>query len=472
MSNSYFITTAIPYVNSKPHVGFAQELLIADAIARTHRQNGNQTVLQTGTDDNAFKNVISAKEAGIDPIDFVNANAKQFEKLIQDLNIKADLFVRTSSIDHAKSVQYFLSQLASEDVFVKSYEGLYCQDCEDFYKEKDLINGVCPDHKKTPHKTNEENVFFRLSKYQSEIYSLIESDRLKITPKSKKNEILRFIEFGLEDISLSRSARRNQNWGISYPGHSDQTVYVWIDALINYISGVGYGRGENWKKVWNDDTHKVHVIGKNVWKFHAIYWIGLLLSAKLPLPNEVVIHGFLTNAGEKISKSLGNGADPLDLIQKYGVDAVRFYLLQSLSTEDDADFVEENLLATYNSELANKFGNLVSRFLALRAKLDQNPTYEPKSFSPILSFKDAGLEAFKIIGILNSEINQVKPWELLKAGETSRYKEYLERWQLQLFEVEHLLKCIIPDGCDRFLRLLEKNRPHFDQLFPRKNSKS
>lgn len=303
MPNSYFITTAIPYVNSKPHVGFAQELLIADAIARTCRQNGFSAILQTGTDDNAFKNVISAKELGVDPIDFINTNARQFEELLPALNIKANLFVRTSSLEHATSVRYFLSRLQDEDIYTAPYDGLYCQGCEDFYKERDLINGLCPDHKKPPGKINERNIFFRLSIYQSKIYSLIESDRLKITPRSKKKEILSFISSGLEDISLSRSALRNQNWGIPYPGHADQIVYVWIDALINYISGLGYGSGESWQKVWNEETYKIHVIGKNVWKLHAIYWIGLLLSAKLPLPNEIAIHGFLTIAGEKISKS-------------------------------------------------------------------------------------------------------------------------------------------------------------------------
>lgn len=468
MSNSLFVTTTIPYVNSKPHVGHAQEFALADAIARFHRQRNRKVILQSGTDDNAFKNVIAAKEAGITPKEFVDQNSKKFERLLDLLNVKTDHFVRTASPGHFKGVIEFLRHLRNEDVYLSPYEGLYCQGCEDFYNERDLIEGRCPDHKTIPQKTNEQNVFFKLSKYQNEIYALIKSDKVKITPSHKKTEILKFIEVGLSDISLSRSAQRSVGWGIPFPGQPDQVVYVWIDALINYLSGLGYGQNLEWKKIWNEETHKIHVIGKNVWKFHAIYWIGLLLSAGLPLPNEIIIHGFLTCDGVKISKSLGNGADPALIIQKYGADAVRFYLLQTLSFDEDSDFVEAHLENSYNSELANKFGNLVSRLLALRSKV---PDFHPnlaKSENPFFEdFRTGTKNAFSLIDDVNKEINDLKPWELLKSEDLCPLTIQLKDWLKKLGIISFLLEPVIPLGCEKLDAWLEKS-VFSGQLYPRK----
>lgn len=267
-----------------------------------------------------------------------------------------------------------------------------------------------------------------------------------------------FLRQGLSDISLSRSSLRTHGWGIPFPDHSDQTVYVWIDALINYLSGAP----ENWR----EDVFKVHVIGKNVWKFHAIYWPALLLSAGLPLPNEIVVHGFLTNEGTKISKSLGNGIDPLAVISRHGVDALRFYLLGILSFEQDADFVEEKLLSVYNSELANKLGNLVSRVLTLAKDLDLREGFQVVRLD--IEYKDLRKEAFERINDINSQINDLKPWELLKSGRTEELQKHLSKWFNQLWVISHLLEPIIPDGAQRLSQSLINRKNEIKQLYPRR----
>jgi methionyl-tRNA synthetase len=240
--------------------------------------------------------------------------------------------------------------------------------CEDFYQEKDLINGRCPDHGKPPKPVHEENVFFRLSSYQTDIEDLIASDRLRVTPLERKNEVLRFIRSGLQDISVSRSAERSGGWGIPVPGDRSQVIYVWIDALINYVTGLGFGVGSDWERTWHEATWKVHVIGKNVWKFHAVYWPALLLSAQLPLPNELFVHGFLTENGRKISKSLGNSIDPFEYQSQFGTDGLRHYLLKATSPFEDGDFSSSRIASVYRSDLANGLGNLVRRVTSLSSK--------------------------------------------------------------------------------------------------------
>lgn len=455
---SYFITTAIPYVNSKPHVGHAQEFILADSIARYYRGQGHQVFYQSGTDDNATKNVLAARGLSVSVRDFVDSNAEKFERLLFLLDAKPDIFVRTSSQKHFAYVDRFIRALNSDDLYVSTYSGLYCAGCEDFYNEQDLTEGLCPDHQQKPEQIEEHNVFFKLSKYQNQIINLIESDTIKIVPVGKKKEILSFLKQGLSDISLSRSSLRTHGWGIPFPDHSDQTVYVWIDALINYLSGAP----ENWQ----EDVYKVHVIGKNVWKFHAIYWPALLLSAGLPLPNEIVIHGFLTNEGTKISKSLGNGIDPLDIVTCYGVDALRFYLLGTLSFEQDADFVEKNLVGAYDSELANKLGNLASRVLTLAKDFDLKPDFYEERLN--VSYKDLRKEAFEKIKSINLQINSIKPWELLRSGRTEKLKEYLSEWVHQLWIVSRLLDPIIPDGAKRLSQSLISRKNGIEQLYPRR----
>lgn len=467
MSNKYFITTSIPYVNSNPHVGHAQEFVLADSLARFYRQQNAEVILQSGTDDNAYKNVLSAKEAGVETKDFVDQNARSFEVLLDQLNVKTDYFVRTSSIEHAEGVDTFLKRLSQNDVYENSYAGLYCQGCEDFYNPSELLNGLCPDHKTAPEEIEEKNIFFRLSRYQETIFNLIQTNRVLIKPESRKKEILNFISKGLTDISISRSSNRSSGWGIPFPGYPDQVVYVWIDALINYLTGAGFGRNEDWKSIWSEDVYKVHVIGKNVWKFHAIYWIGLLLSAELPLPNEIFIHGFLTNNGVKISKSLKNGGNVLKLIQDYGSDPLRYYLLSSLSFNDDSDFSEEQLLKVYNSDLANKLGNLVSRILTLRNRvLKKSDNYISKSYTN-KDFLQGVQEAFQIIHRLNSEIDTAKPWELLKQEGDTQLVKFLEVWIGDIDRIRFCITPVLPNAAGKIGEYISTPTRELKPLFPR-----
>lgn len=477
MNSKVYITTSIPYVNAAPHVGHAQEFILADTIARLYRLRGDSVVLQTGTDENAFKNVASAKAAGAEPLEFVTANAAKFRRLAGQLQISYGEFIRTTEERHTRGVQHFWRSLKPKDLQVKSYRGLYCQGCEDFYQEKDLPGGLCPDHKTKPNAVEEENTFFRLSQYQARLDHLISTDKIRIVPQFRKNEVLSFIRQGLQDISVTRDAARSGGWGIEVPGKKNQIVYVWIDALVNYLSGQGFGTNDHWKEVWNARTRKIHVIGKNVWKFHAVYWPALLLSAGLPVPDEIIIHGFLTVDGEKISKSLGNSVDPSKVVSSLGPDALRNYLLSHLSLFQDADFSEERLEAAYNADFANNLGNLVSRLAAVSKKVpygihvERNSTFDVNKLNQILSNYE--LQAFaqtlwNRLSTINAEINRTKPWELVKAESHQQVKELLAKWADEVFAVASLLSCFIPGGAEAVRNVLECGLDRLDgPLFPR-----
>lgn len=448
MDKPIFITTTIPYVNSNPHVGHAQEFVVADCIARLYRQRGCQVRFQTGTDENASKNVVAAKKAGISIQEFVDQNAAVFRRLVEALDISTDTFIRTTEPRHRKGVELFWSQLNPEDLYARSYEGLYCVGCEDFLLEKDLVAGICPDHRAVPEAIKEENIFFRLSRYQKQLEELIESDVIRIVPVTRKNEVLRFIQQGLQDISLTRSKDRSEGWGIPVPGNPDQIIYVWIDALINYLTGQGFGEGDEWEKIWHEQTRKIHVIGKNVWKFHAVYWPALLLSAGLPLPNEIVVHGFLTNDGVKISKSLGNSVDPFQVIANYGSDAVRHFLVTCVPIFADSDFSTERLAQSYTIDLANRLGNLYSRLRVLCEKADfsrwvKSPSAvsnQVESLLQLYGLAEIAQLAWGEIDRLNAEVSEQRPWELLKKNESERIYTLLEDWIRRLHWTVKLLE--------------------------------
>ncbi len=472
-----YITTTIPYVNSKPHIGFALELAQADALCRYYRQQGQDVFFQTGSDDNAFKNVISAKNNGVPVADFVDRNSAAFLELSQTLQISYENFIRTSGPQHRQSVARFWRHLNPEDLYQRDYTGLYCFGCEDFLQEKELIDGFCPEHRTAPVAIAEKNFFFRLSRYQSRLETLIADDVIKIYPNRCKNEVLSFIRSGLHDISVSRSADRVDNWGITVPDHPDQIIYVWIDALINYLSGLDYDQGENYRKYWNRDSLKIHVIGKNVWKFHAIYWPALLLSAGLPLPDKIFVHGFFTVNGQKIGKSLGNGIDPTDIVRSYGVEALRYYLFEAVQPFNDCDFSIEKLIAVYNTHLANGIGNLFSRLLTLGWKSGYR--YAPKK---TLSETDRqyvrSVESFRFDDVLNQirdevtainrEIDQSKPWELLKNSEIFRIHQLLSDWYNRFDRIGERLTPFLPQSSAKIKNSLH-DVEHFagEQLFPR-----
>ncbi|MFC7593395.1 methionine--tRNA ligase [Nonomuraea antimicrobica] len=350
-----YITTTIPYVNARPHLGHALELVQADVLARHHRRLGEPVRFQTGTDDNSLKNVLAAEAEGVPVRELVDRNAAAFEGLRGTLDLSFDSFIRTSAHHGHRAGVAEIWRATAHDLYQRHYEGLYCVGCEQFYPQ-----GPCPDgHEQPLQRVSEENWFFRLSRYQDALLDLIGSGRLRIEPVARRNEVLAFVEAGLADISVSRSAARVKGWGIPVPGDPGQVVYVWWDALANYVTALdGGGAYERW---WVREPRKVHLMGKGVIRFHAVYWPAMLLSAGRPLPTDIFVHDYLTAGGRKLSKSSGDPADPVALVAAYGVDAVRWWLLREVPRVGDADFTEARLAARADEDLANGLGNLVNR---------------------------------------------------------------------------------------------------------------
>ncbi|MBI5045706.1 MAG: methionine--tRNA ligase [Candidatus Niyogibacteria bacterium] len=361
MSKNFYITTAIAYVNAPPHMGFAKEAAMADVIARYNKLLGKEVYFLTGTDEHGAKIARSAEKEGVPVRDFVDGNSLKVRDLLRTLNISNNDFIRTSDeARHWPAAVLIWKKLAERgDIYKKSYQGLYCVGHEAFITEKDLIDGKCADHGQAPEVIEEENYFFRLSKYTDKIKSAVESGEMEIVPVSRKNEILALLAEGLEDVSFSRPSR-DISWGVPVPEDPEQTMYVWCDALTNYISALGFGSGhdELFQNFWPAD---IHLIGKDILRFHAAIWPAMLLSAGLPLPKKIVAHGFITSGGQKMSKTLGNVVDPFAMVGKYGAEAVRYFLLRETSTFEDGDFTEDKLRDAYNANLANGLGNLVSR---------------------------------------------------------------------------------------------------------------
>lgn len=353
-NKKFYVTTAIDYVNARPHIGHAFEKVIADALARWHKLIGEKVWFLTGTDENAQKNAEAAKEAAIETKKFVDQNSKIFLELCNNLNISYNRFIRTTEPDHIKkSQEIFKKVYDKKDIYKGKYEGLYCLGCESFKTEKDLVDGKCIEHNKKPEFISEDAYFFKLSKYKNKILKFVEN---YIVPVTRKREIItRLKEEELRDLCVSRS-KINIDWGIDNPVDNKSKIYVWFDALINYITGEnGY---------WPAD---VHVIGKDINWFHSVIWPGILISAGYKLPKKLLVHAFLNLKGSKISKSLGNTIDPLGLVNKYGSDSVRYSLLRC-SIFEDSDYSEEILITRNNEELANKLGNLISRVSSLAEK--------------------------------------------------------------------------------------------------------
>jgi len=370
-----YLSTTIPYVNSRPHIGFALELVQADVLARHHRRIGDDVRLQSGTDDNSLKNVLAAASAGLSTRELVNRNAGAFAALREQLSLSLDDFIRTSSDPrHRPGVERLWRACeASGDLYRKTYQGLYCVGCEQFYTEAELTGGNCPDHGTPPQLVAEENWFFRLSRYADRLAELISAGELRIEPASRRNEVLAFIARGLADFSVSRSVGRARGWGIGVPGDPSQVIYVWWDALGNYVTSLNAGapapRDADYQRWWVSADRRVHLVGKGVLRFHAVYWPAILLSAGQPLPTEIFVHDYLTAGGRRISKSAPAGVaddtDPAALAGRYGADAVRWWLLREVPRIGDTDFSVGKLIARANEDLANGLGNLVSRVVSL-----------------------------------------------------------------------------------------------------------
>ncbi len=420
MANKFYITTAIDYVNASPHIGHAYEKIITDVLARWKRISGDDVFFLTGTDENAQKNAQAAKAKGIDTKLSVDENSKEFEELCKELNLSNDDFIKTTDAKHVKVAQLIFKKIFDKgDIYKKKYSGMYCEGCEAFLTERDLVDGKCPEHKKEPKIIEEENYFFKLSKYEKEILELTSSENF-IVPEGFRKEIVNRIKSdGLKDISVSRPG---MDWGIDVPIDEEHKIYVWIDALSNYISALEYPDGENFKKYWPAD---VHVIGKGINWFHSVIWPALLISAEVELPKTIWVHGYLTFNGEKISKSLGNAINPKEVIEKYGVDPVRYALVKDIPFNQDGDFSEESLKLRNNGELANDLGNLVSRTLTLCGKYfdgklssqKDDGLFENLDLDKIKSYMDkyelhhALDKVWEFIRAANKYVNDKEPWK-------------------------------------------------------------
>ncbi|HEU0001668.1 MAG TPA: class I tRNA ligase family protein [Ktedonobacteraceae bacterium] len=463
----WYITTAIPYVNAKPHIGFAQETILTDVLARYHRLKGDDVWFLTGTDENAFKNVQSAEQEGISTRALVDRNAAHFYNLRSVLNLSFDDFIRTSAEPRHKAGVEKLWQACDEngDIYKRPYSGLYCFGCEQFYSESELVNGLCPEHLTAPTLIEEENYFFRLSRYAERLYELIASNQLHIVPQKRKNEVLSFIRGGLNDFSISRSRTRAHGWGIPVPGDEDQVIYVWFDALGNYITALGYvDDAPSYQRYWLHNPHRTHVIGKGVIRFHAVYWPAMLLSAQVPLPTAILVHDYVTIDGSKISKSQGNTVDPVELVDLYGTDALRYYLLREIPSTADGDFTQERFLHAYNSDLADQLGNLLNRVVSMVGRYYGGTVPTPGSLEAVdlrlvetarnvRGQVDAALSRFaldealdaiwNLVGAANKYVADVEPWTLAKlrksTGEDSHAGERLSTVLYNLVEVLRLV---------------------------------
>ena len=464
MKNVY-ISTSIPYINGVPHVGHALESIIADAIARYKRMKGASLFFLTGTDEHGTKIVKTAEKEGLDVLEFCNKNSDSFKSLMSILEISNDCFIRTSDQrKHWPVAQRIWNQLKEKgDIYKKEYKGKYCVGCEAFLSEKDLIDGVCPNHKKAPEEICEENYFFRLSKYSDRILEIIESKQMKIIPEYRKNEIVNMLKNGgLKDVSFSRP-KSSLTWGVPVPDDENQVMYVWCDALTNYISALNYGNDDCglFNKFWID-SDRIHVIGKDIVRFHAGIWIGMLLSIEVPIPSSMIIHGFLTSEGEKMSKSIGNVVDPFMEVEKYGVDALRYFLLSQVIVGQDYDYTRLQFENIYNAHLANNLGNVINRIWVLCDKYNVTPLdiefsksnneYE-KLLKETWELYEKNMDnfelhgavevVFKLLDYTNKRINELEPWVVAKVN-PQELKNILPPFLEVFRQVSYMLEPIIP----------------------------
>ncbi len=476
MKDRIFISTSIPYVNAAPHIGYALEAVQADTIARWYRSTQNDVFFLSGTDENAIKNVESAEKKKISPQELVDMFSKEFFKLKESLNLSFDEFIRTTSPKHKQGAQAFWEacrKLHPDDIYSKEYKGLYCVGCETFYKDGEFPDNICPLHNRPLDEVVETNYFFALSKYAPILKQKIESDEINVFPRFRKKELLNMIEEGLEDFSVSRPVSRTKGWGIGVPGDDTQMIYVWYDALTNYITALDYGTdGDLFHKYWLENKNRFHIIGKDIVKFHALYWPAMLMSANVPLFTKLFVHGFITSEGQKISKSLGNVIDPFDLVNTYGADAVRYYLLKEIPSLDDGDYSHTRMHEIYNADLANELGNLVMRITTLAAKdeivFNHNPektlvTSTLQEHIESYQFAAAVEEIWRHIKDLNKKINEFEPWS--KSREDR--KQFLTDALQNIYMIGHVLNPFMPHTGEKITSSLSGKIAKMEPLFPR-----
>jgi len=423
----FYLTTPIYYASGKPHIGHSFTAVFADVVARRQKSKGKDVFFSAGLDEHGSKIEEKAKKENKDPQKFTDEIAQSYLSAWKSLGIEYSDFIRTTSEKHKNGVLKFVKKLwDAGDIYEGEYEGLYCVGCENFVLERNLVDGLCPDHLVAPQKIKEKNYFFNLKKYLPEIKKKIEKGELKIIPDSRKNETLAMIESGVPDFSLTRE---NLQWGIPFPYHKNQTIYVWADALMNYATVLGYPDGENFKRYWPPD---LHIIGAEINKFHSSYWLAMLMSAGLPLPKEIFIHGLFTVNGQKMSKTIGNIIDPIELAEKFGADAARYLLLSQFPASEHGDVKAEEFARKYNSDLANGIGNLLERSFTmmidyrggildakkgLEEKIKLSAERTEKNYeNDFENYKlyEALADVFAFIKKLDVYINREQPWALNK----------------------------------------------------------
>jgi methionyl-tRNA synthetase len=475
MSEPFYITTAISYPNGPPHIGHAYEAIAADAMARFQRSQGRDVRFQTGTDEHGLKMAQAARSEGLEPRAFADKMSKLFQTMCDTLNVSYDRFIRTSQADHYRASQAIWTAMQERgDLYLDRYEGWYSVRDEAYYEEDELV-GAEDGSKLSPQGTPvewtiEESWFFRLSKYQQPLLEYYAANPDFIRPESRRNEVLRFVEGGLKDLSISRTSF---DWGVPVPDGSAHVMYVWLDALTNYITGLGYPDDTDlWRRYW---PANVHLIGKDVVRFHAVYWPAFLMSAGIALPKQVYGHGFLLSRGEKMSKSVGNVVDPMVLAHKFGVDALRYFLLREVSFGQDGSYSPEAIVARANAELANSFGNLAQRTLSMvhknlngvlpvcgQADADRDllglveevcKKELPEAFDRFAF--SVGIEAWlRAVFACNGYVDAQAPWALRKT-DSERMAAVLGTLVVAVRELTLAIAPIIPESADRLLSLID-----------------
>lgn len=464
-----YITTAIPYVNGNPHLGHAMDYLLADVLRRYMMMCGKTVRLQAGTDEHGSKIFKKAAEQGIPTQEFVDQNATKFQDFIHSLDVEYTDFVRTTNPDHEARCQKIWTRL-SDHIYKDKYEGWYCEGCESYVtdKEYDENQGVCPDHKKPYIKLSEENYYLRISDFKDQIRQAIESDELKITPVFRKKEFLNLLK-DMPDVSISRP-REQVEWGVSVPGDDSQVMYVWIDALANYITILGYP-DKDISDTWPAHTQ---IVGKDILRFHAGIWPAMLLGLGLPLPKNLLAHGFITANGEKMSKSVGNVVDPVEILDKHGLTPFRYYFLRHASTTEDADFTWDKYEASYN-ELANDLGNLVQRLATLCKKNEVGNLERTDrdldgfaSYMETYEFNKAFDLVWAEIQKLNKRIDEEKPWALAKT-EPTKAKAVLTELSTDLLGLCDKMALFIPETAEKITDIFTSAQimPPAEPLFPK-----
>ena len=473
--SKFYITTPIFYPNANLHMGHAYTTTIADILARYHRLSGDKTYFLTGSDENTEKVVRAAKSAGKDTKEYLDDIVSNFKNLFAKLEISYDQFIRTSDEEnHYPGAIELWKRIAERgDLEKRSYKGFYCVGHEAFITEKDLVDGKCPDHNETPQVLEEENWFFKLSKYTETIKEKIKSGEFNIVPETRKNEILAQLDRGLEDISFSRPANK-VSVGIPVPGDPSQKIYVWCDALTNYISALGFGRKDDslFKEFWPAD---VQIIGKDILRFHAAIWPAMLLSAGLPLPKTLLVHGFITSGGKKMSKTLGNVIDPMELVEEYGAEAVRYYLARHISPFEDGDITRESFKESYNANLANGLGNLVSRIMKMaergQVKSKKLKVKSDNGYSKAIveyDLKKASDLVWQMITGLDEKIQKDQPFKLIKIDK-EKGEAIIEELVSELLSIAELLAPFMPETAKEIQHLIKENKMPEKPLFPRKD---